>query len=78
MTIEEITTTLQDWLTEKSGAAIAPDQHYAEIREVDSFDVLALVLFAEKTYNVKFAASDFEDPRFGTLSGLAALIHSRL
>jgi len=78
MTAEEITSALQDWLTEKTGAAIASDQHYAEVREVDSFDVLALVLFAEKTYNVKFAASDFEDPRFGTIAGLASLIHSRL
>jgi acyl carrier protein len=77
MTSEEIGEVLQTWVVEKTGAAIDPRLRYAEHEQLDSFDVLELVVFSETTFGLKFTAADFANPEFATLSGLARLIRSR-
>lgn len=78
MTREEILDVLQGWITERVGAPVDPRLPYAELEKIDSFDVLEMVVFAEGTYGVKFAAADFANPEFATLSGLAGLIRERI
>ena len=77
MTAEEITQTLQDWLIGKTGESFEPDQPYAASGALDSFDVLALVRFAEEKFGLAFSAEDFADPAFATLAGLAKIIQSK-
>jgi acyl carrier protein len=77
MTAGEIGAVLQDWLSERTGVAVDPDLPYAQIEQIDSFDVLELVVFAESSFGLKFSAADFASPEFATLSGLARLIRAR-
>lgn len=78
MRTEEITAALQAYLADKIGKEVDATGHYADLDDLDSFDVLSLVLFAETSYGVKFTARDFESPDFATLSGMAGLIEGRM
>lgn len=77
MSVDDIVGILQARLAETSGALVDPDVPYAGVAEIDSFDVLELVLFAEKTFALKFQPSDLESDAFTTLSGMAALIGAK-
>ena len=78
MTAEEISEVLQGWVMERIGAPVDPRLPFAQIEKMDSFDVLELVVFSESTFGVKFAAADFANPEFATLSGLAGVIRARI
>ena len=78
MNAGEIVEVLQNWLQERCGEIVGPDQPFAEGDLLDSFDVLELVVFSETRFNIKFSADDFASPDFATLAGLARAIHSRI
>lgn len=78
MTAEEISGMLQGWIAERTGMAVDPDRPFAQIEQIDSFDVLELVVFAESSFGLKFSAADFAHPDFATLAGLARVICARI
>jgi acyl carrier protein len=77
MTADQITGVLEQWVVDRTGLAVDPGEQFALLEQLDSFDVLELVTFAETTFGLTFSASDFADPQFATLAGLARLISSR-
>jgi acyl carrier protein len=68
-----ITNALADWCLERAGEVVDPDVSFATSGLLDSFDVLELIVFAEKTFNTRFTTDDFARPEFGTLSGMASV-----
>ncbi len=76
-TLQEITAALQQWLTERTGTPMDPDDRYLELGTVDSFHVMELVIFAERRFGLTFSSSDLANPEFGTIAGLARLIQSK-
>ena len=78
MSAKEIVELLQAWVQERTGAVVDPALQFAESDLLDSFDVMELVVFSEKRFNMSFSANDFANPDFATLAGLARVIHSRI
>lgn len=64
------------WLQERFKGHLdgADDLNYVEAGLVDSFGVIQLVSDIEDCFRVQFDQSDFEDPRFSTVDGLAQLV----
>ena len=77
-TRESILTEVQGWLANRKGVTVDPGAGYMDGADLDSFDVLQMVLFTEGRFGFQFQAEDFANPRFLTLEGLAAIISSRL
>jgi acyl carrier protein len=78
MNANEIVEMLQAWVQERTGAPVDPGLRFAQSELLDSFDVMELVVFSETRFKVNFSASDFANPDFATLAGLARVIHSRV
>jgi acyl carrier protein len=77
VTREEITRMLADWSLERVGEPVDPEAKFTEIGLFDSFDVLELIVFAEKSFDTRFTAEDLANPRFATLAGMAEVICAR-
>ena len=78
MTLQEITEALQEWFIERTGSPLDPNESYAAVGRLDSFEVVELVTFSEERFGFMFETGDLERPDFTTLSGLASLIEAKV
>jgi len=53
------------------------DDNYFEVGAIDSFSVIELIENVENRFSIRFTEQDFQDRRFVTLGGLAALIRDK-
>ena len=64
-------------LLKDPGRTIAPDESLITSGLVDSFNLVDLALFVEKTFGVRLHDSELRADVFDTLTQLAALIETR-
>jgi acyl carrier protein len=74
----EIVAALHDFLLERAGTSLEANEDFTRSPEIDSFDVVELVAFAEKRFGFSFSASEMESAQFRTLAGLAGIIAGHL
>ncbi len=70
---------LQDWFQEKShrgsdDIAALLDSDYIQSELIDSFSIIELIAAVEAQFAIRFTPEHFQDRRFTTIAGLAALI----
>jgi len=61
----------------KGDAAALLDLNYFDAGLLTSLEVIEFVSEIEERFGVQFSEQDFQDPRFVTVAGLAALIADR-
>ncbi len=61
----------------KGVAAQLSETNYFEAGLLTSLEVIEFVSDIENRFGVQFSEHDFQDPRFGTVAGLAELVASR-
>jgi acyl carrier protein len=78
---EQVSRWLCDWFVSrrkfKGDAAALLDINYFDAGLLTSLEVIEFVSEIEDHFGVQFSEQDFQDPRFGTVSGLAELIADR-
>jgi len=70
------------WLSEWFKRKVSKDKdisqylevNYFEAGFIDSLGIFELILAIERNYNIRFSEKHFQDRRFATISGLAAII----
>ena len=72
--MDDIITEIKNWIFEEFNVKVEIDQRYLDLGAIDSLDMILLIDFIEKKYNMKFSSEDFQDARFFTTKGLASLI----
>lgn len=66
---------LFDWFKQQAPQVqLRADDNYFEVGAIDSFGVIELIEDMEKAFLVRFSQDDFQDRRFPTISGLAAIL----
>ncbi len=66
---------LFDWFRQRAPhIALAPDDNYFNAGAIDSFGVIELIEDLEQAFTVRFSQDDFQDRRFSSVAGLAALL----
>ena len=72
--MDHIIVELENWIFENFNVRVKSNQRYIDLGVIDSLDMILLIDFIEREYNLKFSSDDFQDSRFFTLEGLASLI----
>lgn len=68
-------TWLFDWFRKRAPQIeLAPDDNYFNAGAIDSFGVIELIEDMEQAFAVRFTQDDFQDRRFSSVAGLAALL----
>jgi acyl carrier protein len=69
---------LRDWFKDKApDRELQADENYFDAGAIDSFQVIELIEAIEDAFSCRFTETDFQDRRFVTLSGLAAIISEK-
>lgn len=55
----------------------ASDEDLFATGAIDSLSLLELIAALEKSFAIKLTDEDLQDPRFGTIAGLAAIVAAR-
>ncbi len=78
---EQVSQWLCDWFLSrrkfKGAPSHLPATNYFEAGLLTSLEVIEFVSEIENEFGVQFSEQDFQDPRFGTIAGLAELITNR-
>lgn len=78
---EQVTQWLCEWFLSRRKFKGAPSQlpamNYFEAGLLTSLEVIEFVSEIESEFGVHFSDQDFQDPRFGTIAGLAELTANR-
>jgi acyl carrier protein len=61
------------WL-QQAGAKGEPPDNYLESGILDSFGAIELVEDIERRFSIRFSADDFQDKRFYSVAGVAAMV----
>ena len=77
-TQDNIIAHLKNWIQSKYNITIDNKDKYIERANIDSFDIINLVIYIETTYNISFSTNDFQDKRFFTLIGLSKIITQKI
>jgi acyl carrier protein len=73
--INEYQKWLIEWFARKDQKIIlSPEDNYFIAGAIDSLGVIELIEAMEETFSIRFAQSDFQDPRFVSIQGLAEII----
>lgn len=69
------TTWLFDWFRARAPrVTLAAEDNYFSAGAIDSFGVIELIEDMEQAFAVRFTQDDFQDRRFSSVAGLAALL----
>lgn len=69
------TTWLFDWFRARAPqVTLAAEDNYFSAGAIDSFGVIELIEDMEQAFSVRFTQDDFQDRRFSSVAGLAALL----
>jgi acyl carrier protein len=78
---EQATQWLCEWFLSrrkfKGAPSQLPDMNYFEAGLLTSLEVIEFVSEIENQFGLQFSDQDFQDPRFGTVAGLAELVANR-
>lgn len=78
---EQVTHWLCEWFLSrqkfKGAPSQLPDTNYFEAGLLTSLEVIEFVSEIENQFGVQFSDQDFQDPLFGTVTGLAELVANR-
>lgn len=70
---------LSEWFkTHTPQVPLAPEDNYFAAGAIDSFGVIELIEAVEQQFSVRFTQDDFQDPRFVSVNGLAALLEEKV
>ncbi|MDP2431768.1 MAG: acyl carrier protein [Pseudomonadota bacterium] len=70
---------LFDWFRQRAAhITLAPDDNYFNAGAIDSFGVIELIEDMERAFSVRFSQDDFQDRRFSSVAGLAALLAEKM
>ena len=69
----EIRDWLDAWFVEKGKTDIAEDL----FDNIDSLEVIDLIVSVEKCFRIKFTEKDFQNRKFSTLEGLSEIVRSK-
>tara|TARA_B100001121_G_scaffold295497_1_gene300006 strand:+ start:1102 stop:1341 length:240 start_codon:yes stop_codon:yes gene_type:complete len=72
--MDDIIIEIENWIFENFNVRVKSNQRYIDLGVIDSLDIIILIDFIERKYNLKFSSDDFQDSRFFTVEGLASLI----
>ena len=72
--MDDIIIEIENWIFENFNVRVRSNQRYIDLGVIDSLDLIILIDFIEREYNMKFSSDDFQDSRFFTIEGLASLI----
>ena len=72
--MDDIIIKIENWIFENFNVRVRSNQRYIDLGVIDSLDMIILIDFIEREYNMKFSSDDFQDSRFFTVQGLASLI----
>ena len=72
--MDDIIIEIKNWIFENFNVRVRSNQRYIDLGVIDSLDMIILIDFIEREYNMKFSSDDFQDSRFFTVQGLASLI----
>ena len=72
--MDDIIIEIENWIFENFNVRVRSNQRYIDLGVIDSLDMIILIDFIEREYNMKFSSDDFQDSRFFTVEGLASLI----
>ena len=59
---------------EKKGKKIKKNENFFHNNIIDSFDVIDLISFIEKEFDIKFKSTDYQNPNFPILKNLVKII----
>lgn len=67
------------WLAGRAkGVKLSPAADYFEAAIIDSFAAIEFVEDIERRFGIRFSDQDFQDKRFYTASGLAAIVAEKI
>ena len=72
--MDDIIIEIENWIFENFNVRVKSNQRYIDLGVIDSLDIIILIDFIERKYDLKFSSDDFQDSRFFTVEGLASLI----
>ena len=72
--MDDIIIDIENWIFKQFNVRVRSNQRYIDLGVIDSLDMIILIDFIEREYNLKFSSDDFQDSRFFTIEGLASLI----
>lgn len=76
MTEQDIIFKLQEWFIDRIDVEFDSTTPFLESGDINSFDIICLVLYIEDTFDIQLQVEDLQSKDFNTLAGLARLIGS--
>jgi len=72
-------TWLIDWFARHASCGtLSSEENYFTAGAIDSFGVIELIEDMEQVFSVRFHQDDFQDQRFTSIDGLAAMLTEKL
>jgi D-alanine--poly(phosphoribitol) ligase subunit 2 len=69
---------VMSWLAGRAkGGALSPSANYFEVGIIDSFGAIEFVEDIETRFGIRFSDQDFQDERFYSARGVAAIIAAK-
>lgn len=69
---------LAEWfLAQAPDSSLASQDNFFDVGVIDSFGVIELIEAMEDAFDVRFSNDDFQDRRFSSIAGLAAILSEK-
>lgn len=77
--MQDYQTWIKDWFGHRvPHLALSSEDNFFAVGALDSFGVIELIEDLERTFPVQFSQDDFQDQRFGSISGLAEMLKEKI
>jgi len=72
---KEVENKILNWFKKKNKKVLIKENFLLN-NTIDSFDLINLIVFIEKEFDIKFENHDFSDPNFSTIKNITKIVLS--
>jgi acyl carrier protein len=72
---KEVENKILNWFKKKNKKVLIKENFLLN-NTIDSFDLINLIVFIEKEFDIKFENHDFSDPNFATIKNITKIVLS--